>query len=363
MRKLCPHGVLLPRGLKCDRGYLSLRLKQDGRWMPQRGLGPHTPSYEKAARLVLEDLRLKQKLGTFAIPVKSKRMKLKDVAWIFFRKHYELWRDPSTLAPRSPSSIMNTRSMVKSVVEYFGEFYFDAIKPKDVKEYKTDVVEFDDLAPATFNRRKAILSSIYTNVTNWVKTEEMEAIKLPGDNPCDFVPDLTEVPRKRIASRQELSAIKKACLLLGLPQFWNLVYVTLDTNVREGDLESILAAESKEGFIHITQHKTGRALIMPALEQTKQTVYEARRYRWEAVRAKASEILIQEGAMPCHDLQWRDLRKTGINMLEGVGASVQNQQDAAGHASSKTTERHYRTAKPVALVALSEAKRKILDSL
>jgi integrase len=363
MRKECPHGVLLPRGLKCDRGYLSLRLKQDGRWIPQRGLGPHTPTYEKAARLILDDIRLKQKFGTFAIPVKSKRLKFKDVAWMFFRQHFELWRDPTTHAPRSHSSILNTKYMIKYIVEYFGEFYFDAIKPKDVKEFKTDVVEFDDLAPGTFNRRKGLLSSMFTAVTQWVKTEEMEAIKLPPENPCDFVPDLEETPRKRLASRQELSAIKKACLLLGLPQFWNLIYISLDTNVRLGDLESVLAAEAKEGFIEIKQHKTGRAIMMPALEQTKQAVYKARRYRWEQVRAKASEILIQEGEMPCHDLQWRDLRKTGINMLEGLGASVQNQQDAAGHASSKTTERHYRQAKPVALVALSEAKRKILDSL
>lgn len=354
MRKPCPHGSVLPRGLKCDRGYLFIRVfTEEGKY--QRGCGAHTPQTEKLATMALNKVREQLFLGAFKLPKKQARWKFKQAAEYYYQRHFIDYRDPNTHKPRSTSTLRTTPYVLNMLVDYFGDFYFDAVTVKTVKAYKTHCVEFEGISGATFNRRKALLSSIFGMIRQWVKEEDMEIIRLPEDNPCDFVPDLSETPRTRVASIEELKRLKAACFELNDPGLWSIIYMELDSGLRLGDLEKLPQAVEKNGVVAVTQGKTGNTFYLPAIVKPKTaSVFENLRKRFVAAREKAG----------LQDLQFRDLRKTAANMLKKIGGTLDNMKDALGHASSKTTERHYVLPDGEKLRPLIEKRRElILDKI
>lgn len=336
-RKLCQHGVLLPRGLKCDRGYLIIRLKTaEGPF--NQGCGPHTPAMEKTARLALENIRVQQKLGKFNLPSKIKRIRFDDAADVYQQKHFVEYRDPVSNAPRSPQSIKTNRSRMAALKSYFGNYYLDAIMLPALKAYRKKRLEYDDVANGTVNRDMAILSSMINCFKSWNLAKEIEPVALPKDetgqfiNPCQFLPDLNEVPRNRIASLHELKLLKEACFMLKDPGMWSIIGTEFVSCLRKADLKTYLMTESDSGVVTIEQSKTGMSISLPKLQRPDWakvwTNFDA---RWEKVRVAAG--------VP--DLQFRDLRKTGLRMAHGLGFSISDVANLAGHADSKTTTKHY----------------------
>lgn len=306
-KKKCEHGKILPRGLRCDRGYLVIRLETDhGEYF--KGCGPHTKESEGAARAELGRIRERQYLGTFGLPEKTKRLKFDEAAKIFHQKHYVDWRDPKTYQPRGKKSISSNQSRMRVLGEYFDGYWFDAITLKDLKEYRKQKIEFDDQSAATLNRDMATLSSMYVEFERWNAEEPGQPqVRLPAKNPCKLLPDLEETPRTRVPTIDELKRIKYACGWFNIPSMWTAIETTLCTSLRLNDLRQFAVAVARDGVVKITQSKTGKPISFPESarpEYTKAMVNFTG--RWKKV----------VGFAGCPDLWFKDLRKFGPQYLQ-----------------------------------------------
>src|SRR5689334_9895456 len=58
MKKPCPHGFMLERGLRCDHGAIQVLIRRKGMTIC-KNIGPHTPDNQEIARIYLAD-RLKE---------------------------------------------------------------------------------------------------------------------------------------------------------------------------------------------------------------------------------------------------------------------------------------------------------------
>lgn len=361
-KQSCKHGSLLPRGLKCDRGFLIIRLKTpEGPY--NKGCGPHTPAMEKIAKLALEDIRIKQRLGSFNLPSKLKRITFDEATEIFHQKHFIEYRDPKTNKPRSAISIVTNKSHMNALNSFFGRWYLDALTLQGLEAYRKKRLEYDGCAHGTVNRDMALLGSMIRQLKTWVLSKKIDPIMLPKDetgafiNPCEFLPDLQEIPRNRIASVDELKRLKAACYDLKDPGMWCIIETELTSCLRKSDLKEYLFKEAVGDTVTLVQSKTGLNISLPKLKRPDWakvwTNFDA---RWERVRLKAV----------CADLQFRDLRKTGLRMAHDQGFSVSEVSSLAGHADEKTTKKHYLDMGKVQAVSntrLVEALEKVLKGI
>jgi hypothetical protein len=367
MRKPCPHNVLLPRGLKCDRGYLVLRVKQDGRWAPCRGLGPHTSSNEKAARLVLEDIRLKQKLGTFSIPSRTKRIKFKDARAIFLKRHFIDYRDPATNQSRSPQSIITTTSHLGTLGLYFDEIYLDAIQVPLLKLWRQKRLEYDGVAGSTINRQLAMMSSLINMFKTWVESDEVAPVKLPVDkegkfsNPCLFLPDMQEKPRKLPLNTFEelldaVKRLKQACRELHDMPMWTVINTALESSLRLDDLRNLGEAAREGDALVLEQGKTGREIRLPGDMEAAidwKSTFTNFRNRFDDIRMAAG--------MPW--LWFRDLRKISLQLLQEQFTDRQL-ADKAGHEDESVTRKWYLANRQAEKMRpMIEATRRLLEGL
>lgn len=353
-RKRCPHGAVLPKGLKCDRGFLVIRIFTD-KGPYNRGCGPHNKAMEAIARLEIGRIREQQYLKTFDLPSKTKRIKFDEAAKLFIKRHYKDYRDPETHQPRSSKSISGIGYTMNVLGEAFNDFYLDAITLGDLKTYRIQKIEFEDAMPGTLNRHMADLSSMLTQFERWnAEDDKAVQIKLPEKNPCLQLPDLKEHPRTRIASMDELRRLKAACQDLNDPSMWSIIETELWTSLRLGDLERLEDAEVKNGYFTIKQGKTGSDVSFPESAKPKwNKVFANFRDRWEAVRVKAF----------CGSLQFRDLRKTGLQMIESQFTPEQLAMKA-GHSDSKVTKKWYLSRQNVEQNrSMLEATKKLLEGL
>jgi integrase len=337
MRLPCKHGVVLPRALKCDRGYLVLRLKLDGRWLPGVHCGPHTPANEKAARLKLDEMRLKQKLGTLHIPNKVKRLKFELAKDLYYTKHFEEYRDPKTNEPRSAESKQTARSHLAAINSWFSDFYIDAITVRDLVLFRQKRLEVDGVANGTINRDMSVLASMLNMFRYWVEADEIEPVKLPinkegaAHNPCELLPDLHEEPRKRVATMDEIRRLLVSCDELKDGAMRSIILTEIYTSLRLNDLMKLENAVVNDDVIDLIQGKTRKDIQLPGdTKPNWSKVFTNFRSRWEAVRANAG--------IP--DLQFRDLRKTSLQMLQGL-FSDEDIAKKAGHSSSVITKKWY----------------------
>ncbi len=368
MRKQCPHNVVLPRGVLCDRGYLFLRIAPEGKWM-RRGFGPHTSANEKAVRLALEDIRLKQKLGTFNIPVKTKRIKFKDARPIYLQRHFLDYRDPKTNEPRSAASVNSARSALKVLGNYFDDYYLDSITLKLLKLWREHRLTYEGVEGSTINRQMAVLSSLIENYKKWVEGDEEDPIKLPVDkegkfyNPCAAMSDLAEIPRKLpVHTLPEfldlLRRLKQACSELKDESMWTVIRSTLDFAGRKQDVKDLGNAKIEGRDLVIERgSKTGKEIRLPM--DMKPDVNWAKFFpnfdkRFRAVRDAAGQPW----------LWYRDLRKVSMQMAELAGFSAAEISDAVDHSSEEFTKKWYlQNDKSEKVRPIIEARRKMMEGL
>lgn len=352
MKHPCIHGSLLPLGLICDRGYLHIRLKTE-RGPFNRGCGPHTSSNEKIGRLALDDIRVKQRLGTFNLQVVT-RIKFSEAMEIYWERHFIKYRDPRTHQPRSKSSL-NTLSAIRALRSWFDEYYVDAIGLKELMRYRKKRLEYDGVANGTANREMATLGSFFNMWERWIAAEEVDEVKLPKKNPCMLLPDLEELPRDRVASLDELRALKQACIGLNDLPLWTVIETEIHTSLRKSDLMKLEAVEANaDGSITLTQGKTGTNISLPASAKPNWSkIFTNFDSRWDRARRLAL----------CPDLQFRDLRKTGLRLLE-TDFTPDQIASKAGHSDSKITKKWYLKGNQASTIApMIEATKKILESL
>lgn len=346
-RKVCSHGINLPRGLECNRGYLFVRIFPEGK-LVLKGCGTHTKANQKIAELVLNDYRQKIALNCFDLPKKLKTITFQEAWTIFYKHHYEEWKHPTRNTSRSGGSKASAIGAYTTLFELLGNPLFHSITAEDIRIKVKDKMLAKGFSPATMNRYKGVLSSMFTVLSRLSSDGRIEAVRLPKDNPCDSVPDLEEKGRSKVATTDELKKLKDACFALNDPDLWSIILLELDTTLRLGDLKRLEGVTVKDGYVTLKQGKTGKDITLPEMPKTSRgVIFTNRRKRFELARDKAE----------LWGFQFRDLRRTGADMLKKLGYSKELIKDTLGHASSNTTEKYLNWNDASAIRPLIEARR------
>lgn len=314
------------KGLRIIAGYVQARIMHEGK-IYSKTFGQDSPLSRELAEIWLSERRKEALMGKLGIKKDLPSKTFKEAALIWF----EMWQKetkPTGELEHNESSIKETgRVLNKTLIPAFSRAY-DQIRPKDVEYWRNKAVN-QGLSGTSANRYQAVLSSIFNGIHMLVKAEKIKAFKLPLDpetgnvfNPCDFVEKAPNVKRKRVLSVLELKALKLACLEANDADLWEICEMALKSLLRKKDLFALEA-----GLIDTVQFKTARAIKLP-INVLRPLRYENFRKRWETVRRAARLV----------DVQFRDLRKTGSNLLKMRNHSTKMISEFLGHASTRTTE-------------------------
>ncbi len=307
----------LTRGLRIVRGYIQVRIIHKGRYY-QKNFGRDSSLARELAAIHLSEKRKEILMGQFGIIKEAPSRKFKDVA----EAYYEKWsQEKDAEGKLTHGSAETVRLFIRGPFTFFNGKDFDAIRPLDVVNYR--IRRLESVLGTSVNREQAVLSSIFSHVERWVKTEEWAPMKLPVENPCTSVEKAPNRKRKRVLSLTELRQLKEACYVLKDADMWEICETALKSLLRKKDLENLEAGID----IDTIQAKTQRGINLPVSVQ-RPLRFSNFKKRWIAVRQAARLV----------DCQFRDLRKTGANLLKMKNHSNKLISEFLGHASTRTTE-------------------------
>lgn len=342
----------LPKGLRLDRGYLQIRLFNDG-VMHCENFGKDSAESREIAIARLAELRklllmwqhkLIEKHPFKEEPILASK-KFSEAANLYF----DLWAketNPDGTSKHTPAAQTTCRGILdRSLIAYFGKYEFDAIRPIDIQTWRDRRVK--TILGTSANREQNVLSSIFSHIEQWVLLEKIKPFKIPVKNPCAPVDRASTRKRERVLTSQELSILKQACIQANDLDLWEICKMGLKSLLRKKDLMRLETGES----IDINQAKTGKRINLP-IQVLKPLNYINFRKRWEAIRKAA--------CIP--DCQFRDLRKTGANLLKMKGYSTKLMSEFLGHTNTDTTE-VYMVKNAAHLKPLAQDLADIVDSL
>lgn len=319
------------------RGYIQVRIMHNKRYY-HKHFGKDSPLARELAQIHLAEKRKEILMGRFGVTQELPVKRFAEAARLYF----SLWsKEMDAEGKIKHRSARETgRVIEKNLIPNFGKLFFNDIKPLDVVRWREK--RLISVIGTSVNREQAILSSIFSHIERWVKTEEIPAFKLPRDqesgvamNPCTSVERAPNRKRTRILSILELTALKRACFALDDPDMWEICGMALQSVLRKKDLEKLEAGES----INTIQAKTQHPILLP-IGVTRPLNFSNFKRRWMSVRKAARlEVRLPNGRLDVgKTVQTRDIRKSGLNMLKEKGYSMKLLSEFAGHAEEKTTE-------------------------
>lgn len=327
----------LPRGVRIDHNYVQVRLSVKGVTYC-KNFGPDSPKARELAIIHLSKKREEILLGKFGYAPELPAKSFKEVSRIFF----DIWQaqlTPEGTPKHTKRAIQNYRSFLDaSLIPYFGPMEFHLIKRLDVQTWRD--LRTKTILGTSANREQAVLRGMFNYVKEWIGQEKIPPFKQPSDNPCEFVELAANRKRERVLSLIELQSLKEACYALEDKDMWEICTMALKSLLRKKDLLNIESGLS----ISLTQAKTGVDINLP-LQVSKPLIFANFRKRWDSARKGAR----------LHDCQFRDLRKTGANLLKNKNWSNKIISEVLGHTNTRTTE--------VYMVKDQEHLRKPLEDL
>lgn len=330
------------RGIRIVRGYIQVRIYHRG-VAYHKNFGPDCGLARQLAEIHLSEKRKEILMGRFGVTQEAPSRKFKDVA----EEYYGKWsREKDAEGKLAHGSAEEAGRVIRSnLIKFFGARGFDTIRPLEVQRWRS--LRLSSVLGTSVNREQAVLSSIFSHVERWVKTEEWKPMKLPAENPCSSVEKAPNRKRTRVLSILELKALKVACYELKDEDMWEVCGMALKSLLRKKDLEHLESGVE----IDTIQAKTGGTIHLPVGVQ-RSLSFKNFRKRWENVR-KAARLV---------DAQFRDLRKTGSNLLKMRNHSQKMISEFLGHASTRTTE-IYMVPDASHLKPLAKDLEDILESL
>lgn len=312
----------LAKGVRLNRGYVQVRIMYKGQFY-YKNFGPDCTLARELAEIHASEKRKEILMGRFGVEPELKSVKFKEAAILWF----DIWRkelSPEGLPAHGEKSLKEVqRVLAKFATGPLGGRNFEDIKPIDVERWREGLLK-TGLSGTSVNRYQAVLSSIFNGVDRWIKTERLKpAFKVPASNPCDPVRKAPNVKRKRVLSLSELKALKSACREANDHDLWEICEMAVKSLLRKKDLFALEAGID----IDTIQFKTAHAIHLP-VPVLRPLRYENFRKRWEKARQSAGLV----------DCQFRDLRKTGANLLKMRNHSNKLISEFLGHASTRTTE-------------------------
>lgn len=314
----------LPRGLRVIRGYVQYRIYTQGKCL-QKHFGPDCQEAREAAAFELAKLRKDIRAKRLGLEIEIRSRRFKDVAEEYYAKWSEEKDSEGKLKHGSAREAQ--RVIQISLLPAFGRRYFETIRAVDVLRWRE--IRLRAVLGTSVNREQAVLSSIFGYVEQWVRNEEWPIMKLPVDqqtgkvlNPCLSVEKAPNRMRKRVLSTLEIKALKEACYALKDEDMWEICGMALRSLLRKKDLFNL-----ETGMVDTVQAKTSRPISLP-VHLSKPLNFSNFRKRWEEVRRSARLV----------DVQFRDLRKTGANLLKMKNHSNKLISEFLGHSSTDITE-------------------------
>lgn len=334
----------LPKGIRLDHGYIQVRIMNKGR-IYCKNFGLDSSLGRELAQIHLAEKKKEILMGKFGVQ-QIPQKKFSEVADIYLA----LWSKeitPDGALKHVENSVYNTKIVIESEFKpFFKNYYFDEILPKDVDAWRTHRLK--TVLGTTANRNQNILSSIFSHIEQWVKTETVKTFKLPSENPCQFVEKSSTRKRERLITQYEISKLKLAAKELGDENACDNISLAIKTCLSFNDLESLKFGD----IVNLNRSKTGVAVNIPITVKHIPNWTNWRK-RWLDICAKATLT----------DIEFRDLRKAGINILKDRGHDMKAVSQYAGHASEKTTESFYIKANSETLRVLAQDLEIIVDSL
>ncbi len=239
------------------------------------------------------------------------------------------------------------REALERLVSVFGHIPIDAITPQDVREYMNLRGE---KAKVRANREKAMLSTLYNHAREWGYTT--------AANPCAGVKGFKEAGRDRYVEDAEYLAVWQAASA-PIQDAMDIAYLT---GQRPADVLKMRRSDIRDGFLWVTQNKTGQKLRVEIIGTLKTVLDRVLR----RPRAASGLSLIQnEKGQPLSiselrggfdrarekagvSFQFRDLRAKAATDTE----DLHHAQKLLGHTTRAMTEHYTRkrigdTVKPV----------------
>jgi site-specific recombinase XerD len=222
----------------------------------------------------------------------------------------------------------------------FGDRPADSLKPAVFSEWLEDQMEQWEWSPATFNRYKACLSTIYRLA---MQNSHVTA------NPARLIPQKRESRgRIRFLTEEEEESLRKK-ILANRPHCIEQFYIALNTGMRKGEQFSIewTQFDSKNASIHLDTTKNGsdryvhlNATALSAFEKLrkeKPSRYEGKVFsikdpkEWFAVSCEEAKV---------YGVTWHILRHTFASRLVMKNVNLRTVQELMGHKTLAMTARY-----------------------
>ena len=343
-RKPCNHGAILPRGLKCERGYIFIRVfPKDSAGRPYlKGCGPHTKENQKIAKILLDKIRGDIFLGNFDLKKELPSMPFEKAARLVIAN------DTDEKGKRRYSEAAKD-SIERVMIPYLGNYALDQITPAVIANWRSHTgkrkkLDGSPISYSTVNKYQRILSGLISAIIKAVRLEKdwMPKIKLPVDpetkqihNPCRYVtqPSEENLSRDRVPSLQEKYAAQDWCEKNN-PALWESIVQATAMMLRKKDFQFVQETGTTKG----TQAKTGRKFVVHCAFP-KPVNYS--RHDWEALQeAMGWKEKLEDGSDNPKHTVWHDLRHWAGTILADNGFTGKQIQKAFDHASPEMSDRY-----------------------
>lgn len=335
----------LPRGLRLDKGYLQIRLLVKGKTYC-KNFGRDSTESRILAEAHLAEKRKEIMLGKFGLAPELPQKTFDKVAEIYYSLWTKLVDSDGKLKHNDFACYKLRRTLDTQLIPHFGRMLYDEIRPIDVQLWREKRLK--SVSGTTVNREQVVLSSIFSFIEQWIKTERIkEAFKIPTENPCQFVEKAKTRKRERIPTDYELKKLHWAFTELEDADGWEICKMALASVLSTKDLMRLEVGQE----IDFDRAKSGVPINVPIQVLVKLN-WKNWRKRWEEAREKAGLVW----------LQFRDLRKKGMNHLKGQ-FDVKLISQYGAHASVKTTENFYLVNEAEKLKPLAQEMQRFVEEL
>lgn len=322
------------RGVVVDRGYVFILFWPWGRKNPphREHFGPATDDNIKLANYKMREYRNKRALNRFDVERPATPMLFSEAFVQFCEKHKK-----------------SLKTYASSLIPFFGKYFLHDISPLMVKEWRKSREQ--TVSFATVNKEQAILSSLFERFKEWNAVGGIFAdkVKLPAENPCQYVTKPTERhrARKRRLTPEEWdrltpylakAVVNHRGLKLDAGWLLDICKMALYSSLSLKDILKLAGQQITGELIEDARSKTGVGYQVPLTESLRAIALRI------AGRPRINPWLVQKyfgGACDeagIRDCTVRDLRRTGLSWIDKHGTRRTVVRDRAGHADAKTTE-------------------------
>ena len=236
---------------------------------------------------------------------------------------------------------------LKCLQEFFGGKRLKDITYKDLETYRnqrkaTPLANGKPRADATVNREMAVLKHMLNKAVEWGM---LDASPFRKGARLTF---RENNQRHRYLTEEEIERLLNACS----PHLRPIVELALHTGMRRGELLNLRWDQIRNGFIYLTETKSGKARQIPLDDRAAQVLKELRQknqlkspYVFCDSQGKRLHEVKRSFASACRragieNFRFHDLRHTFASHLVMRGANLKAVQRLLGHSDPKMTDRY-----------------------